>query len=102
MTKYIESSQARKAVKRVIREYIDKYPINTEILVLPYVNEGIQAAITVIPAADVVEVVRCGKCRYYNRRWGCRKLEINVSADNYCFLAEPAVADREVVLPDEK
>ena len=51
---------------------------------------------------DVVEVIRCGKCRYYNRRWGCRRLEINVSANDYCFMAEPAVADREVVLPDGK
>ena len=51
---------------------------------------------------DVIQVIRCKNCRYYNRRWGCHKLEINVSADNYCFLAEPAVADREVVLPDEE
>ena len=51
---------------------------------------------------ELVEVIRCGGCRYYNRRWGCRKLEINVSANDYCFMAEPAVADREVVLPDGK
>lgn len=55
-----------------------------------------------LPGADVVEIIRCGGCRYYNRRWGCRKLEINVSANDYCFMAEPAVADGEVVLPDEK
>lgn len=51
---------------------------------------------------DVAEVIRCRDCRYYNRRWGCRKLEINVSADNYCFMAEKAISDSEVVLPDEK
>ena len=51
---------------------------------------------------ELVEVIRCGGCRYYNRRWGCRKLEINVSADNYCFMAEKAISDSEVVLPDEK
>lgn len=54
------------------------------------------------PAADVVEVIRCGKCRYYNRRWGCRKLEINVSADNYCFMAEKAISDSKEILPDEE
>lgn len=47
-------------------------------------------------------LIHCKDCRYYNRRWGCRKLEINVSADNYCFMAELAVADSEVVLSDEK
>lgn len=51
---------------------------------------------------DVVPVIRCKKCRYYNHRWGCRKLEINVSADDYCFMAESAVSENEVTLPDEK
>lgn len=51
---------------------------------------------------DVVEVIRCKNCRWYNRRWGCRKLEINVSADNYCFMAEPAVVEVTVSLSDKK
>ena len=51
---------------------------------------------------DVIPVIRCKKCRYYNHRWGCRKLEINVSADDYCFMAEIAVSENEVILPDEK
>lgn len=51
---------------------------------------------------DVIQVIRCKNCRYYNRRWGCHKLEINVSPDNYCFMAEPSVADREVMLLDEE
>ena len=51
---------------------------------------------------DIVPVIRCKACRYYNHRWGCRKLEINVSLDNYCFMAEPAISDNEVILADEK
>ena len=66
------------------------------------VMDKVYATIDKIPVADVVEVIRCKNCRYYNRRWGCRKLEINVSADNYCFMAEPAVADSEVTLPGEE
>lgn len=49
--------------------------------------------VNILPAVDVVQVIRCKDCRYYNRRWGCRKLEINVSADDYCFLAEAAVSE---------
>ena len=51
---------------------------------------------------DFEQLIHCKKCRYYNHRWGCRLLEIYVSANDYCFKAEPAVADREVVLPDGK
>ena len=51
---------------------------------------------------DFEQLIRCKNCRYYNRRWGCRKLEINVSADNYCFMAEPAVVEVTVRLSDKK
>ena len=98
MAEYLEKSKIKQYIKDFCKGLISDGRQFDSIDDCVLLNQMIDFA----PAADVVEVVRCGKCRYYNRRWGCLKLEINVSADSYCFMAEPAVADREVVLPDEE
>lgn len=51
---------------------------------------------------DVVEVIRCKNCRSFIGRGSCFKLGIYVNPENYCFMAEPAVTDSEVMLPDEE
>ena len=98
MAEYLEKSKIKQYIKDFCKGLIsdDRQfdPFDDAILLCQMID--------FVPAADVVEIIRCKNCRYYNRRWGCRKLEINVSPDNYCFMAEPSVADSEVMLPDEE
>lgn len=79
MSKYIRAVVAAEAIA-------DKYGIPLGNLVDTFAD---------IPAADVVEVVRCRECKYshedeiFGNRWcvshlGCRK----VKDDGYCYLGE--------------
>ena len=70
------------------------------VLGAPKFNTGLEAAIEVatsIPAADVVEVVRCGQCKYCVEHydtdgnapyWTCKEWDSGTDYDGYCHYGE--------------
>lgn len=52
---------------------------------------GFQLELDTIPAADVVEVVRCGKCKYKRDTLYCRLRETPVIVSNadFCSFGKP-------------
>lgn len=51
----------------------------------PAINRTFAAMIDSVPAADVVEVVRCGECIYWRGENDlCKGICIDFGADGYC------------------
>lgn len=61
-------------------------------------NIQLTAAVNAVPAADVVEVVRCGECAWWQDRWAvqtelgkwhyCANVDISTPKDFYCAFGE--------------
>ena len=98
MAEYIEREKVVKYLRSRSGDFIDDYGKGW--------SNGISAAAKIcekVPAADVVEVVRCKDCKY----WDCgvcelhseepdqysTGLEIEMFADDYCSYGERRVTD---------
>ena len=52
--------------------------------------EGCVEALKFTPTADVVEVVRCEKCAFYDiEDYNCREFDCNMPCDGYCSKGTP-------------
>lgn len=58
MDKFINAAKANEYVEKMIQEYGEPNPFLVEITAL---------LMDVLPKCDVVEVVRCGKCKHFDR-----------------------------------
>ena len=72
MNDLISRQAAIEAVRHTIYEYFDAVEANEESIPLTYndrklldLNKDISTRIKDLPAADVVEIVRCGECKYH-------------------------------------
>lgn len=54
----------------------------------PAINRTFAAMIDSVPAADVVEVVRCGECQYYNAGFECLIEGYGIERPNNYFCAD--------------
>lgn len=80
MAKYIDADEVLKLAEKGILVSNGNY-------------KSVVSAINAIPAADVVEVVRCKDCKYYTHMWYCEAWNNSpgfpaVSDDMFCSLAE--------------
>ena len=73
-----------------MKEYISKEAVMDALLQEQY-GYLCEDAINAIPAADVVEVVRCGECEHWDRTWTsqsgllfCPMTSFFTNADFYC------------------
>lgn len=70
--------------------------IDALLLEFPQINMPIvQIALERVPAVDAVEVVRCGNCEYWKKRFVnskgfviCPASGMNITADDFCSYGE--------------
>ena len=65
------------AIKVMAKAYIEDYEGecgNIKDIDLDFLYNAIKKDFAAIPAADVIEVIRCKECKYFLDPWGCEFL----------------------------
>ena len=97
MAEYVDRKQLMKERERAIQVYE-----NTNIFSVEAIRSGLKPLLDKIVdlhTADVVEVVRCVKCAFYDiEKYNCREFDCNMPCDGYCSKGTP----KEKAIPNNK
>ena len=86
MAEYVKRSDVINKLDSIALEYLNDHSFQCDFAAgVTVLNKE---AVEEIPAADVVEVVRCKDCRGWLKSGICRKTNGICAADDYCSKAE--------------